>query len=639
MAIKYDSLAASLLRDLGGESNVKSVVSCSTRLRFQLVDREKVNKAAIEKSPGVLAVVESGGQFQVVIGNDVPVVYAEIGKISKLTSGGGSPTAEATGTKGGLFSRAIDVISSIFTPILWVLAGTGLLKAFLSLFAQLGWLDRASDTYTILSAAADATFYFLPLFLAVTAARRFNASQFVAMAIAGALVYPSIIALNAPDAGQVTFLGIPVEMVAYTSSVLPIIFTVWVLGHLERALRKVLPTVIRNFTVPMLSVAVLVPFTLIVVGPVLTWLSSSFAHLLTSAFSVSPVLAGAILGGTGQLLVIFGVHWGMVALIINDLSTQGFTLITGPILPAVLAMAAATAGVLVKTRNKELKELAGSSAVSGFLAGVTEPAIYGVTLPLKKPFIYALIGGAVGGAIAASGGVAQTAFAPPGLVALPTYMNHGSFPMLLLGSAVAIAIGFILTVVLGFKDVPAKAVIDEATDRLAGDDVADAEQAFVPGGGVATLTRTAVLEVSAPVAGTIVNLADVKDPLFSTSALGKGAAITPASGRIVAPIDGVLVTVMPHAFGIAGENGVEVLVHVGIDTVNLAGNGFTGRAARGDRVARGDVISEVDFASIVKAGYDPTTMVIVTNTAAYEDVKPVTPGPIGAGEPLLTVIA
>ncbi len=599
-SVDYRTLAGDILQKVGGESNVASLAHCATRLRFKLKDAGKANKAAVEKLAGVITVMEAGGQFQVVIGNDVPVVFAEIGKISKLV--GDHAPAVDEGPKGNLFNQFIDLISKIFSPILWPLAGLGLLKAFLALFTTFGVLAADSQTYTILNAAADGMFQILPVFLAITAAKRFGANQFTAMAIAAALVYPSIIALNA--AGEpVSFLGIPVVMVSYVSSVIPIIVAVWLQSLLEKFLNKVLPSVIRNFSIPLISVTLMVPLTLIAVGPVTSYAASGVSAGVTWLFGLAPWLGGAIMGGFWQVFVLFGLHWGFVPIMINDLTTQGYSVLTGPLPAAVLAQGAAALAVAIRSRNAKLKQVAGPASVSGLLAGITEPAIYGVNLPLKKPFYYGIAGGALGGAIAAAGGSAANSFAFPSLIALPAWMSVGNFTLQLIGVAVAIALGFGLTLMLGFDD-PKEAVEEEGPEIV------------VPGVGAP--------EANAPVSGTIVPLAEVKDKVFASGALGNGVGIVPDNGRFYAPFAGTVVTAFPtgHAFGIKSADGVEVLIHIGIDTVQLEGKGFTPAVTQGQSVEAGDLLATVDLEAVKAAGYDTTTVMVVTNTAQFAAVLP-----------------
>jgi PTS system beta-glucosides-specific IIC component len=598
-SVDYRSLAVDVLDKVGGETNVASLTHCATRLRFKLKDVNKADKAAVERLAGVITVMEAGGQFQVVIGNNVSIAYAEIGQISKLTgdnadSGGGEE-------KGSLLNRFIALISSIFTPILWPLAGAGLLKAFLAMASTFGWLDATGTTYAILNAAGDGLFTFLPIFLAVNAAKRFKTNQFTSMAIAAALCYPAIVALTSATT-PVTFFGIPVAMVTYTSSVIPIIVAVWLQSYLEHWLNKVLPSWLRNFTTPLLVLLIMVPLTLLTVGPVTSIAAKGISTGIAWLFVTAPWLAGALMGGFWQVFVLFGLHWGFVPFMVNDYATIGYSLLAGPLPAAVLAQAAATLAVLFKTKNISLKELAGPAALSGFVAGITEPAIYGVTLRLKKPFYYGIAGGTVGGAIAAWGGSASSAFVFPSLLGLAAYMQVGSFVLQLLGTGVAIAIAFTLTMVLGFDDIPN----EEAK-----------EPELIP-------AAPGAVEVSAPVSGAVVPLAEVKDKVFASGALGKGIGIVPSSGRVYSPFAGTVVTAFPtgHAFGIKSADGVEALIHIGIDTVQLEGKGFAAAVTQGQVVEAGDLLVAVDLDVVKAAGYDPTTVVVITNTAQFAAVLP-----------------
>ncbi|MCV2395738.1 beta-glucoside-specific PTS transporter subunit IIABC [Actinotalea sp. M2MS4P-6] len=622
-ASKYEVLADAVLRGVGGESNVASVTHCATRLRFTLKDRDKADKAAVEATRGVITVVESGGQFQVVIGNTVNNVYEALVAKHDIKAG--------DAVQGGLLAKAIDLITSIFTPFLWVLAGTGLLKALLAVWVKLQPEAAANSTYAILYVAGDALFQFLPMLLAVTAAKKFKANVYTSLAIAGALIYSATIAVipNADGVSvtlqgfaggdQLTFIGIPVIMVSYLSAVIPTILAVYAQAKLEHLLTRVLPEAIRNFVTPMLVVAIIVPLTFLVIGPVSDWVGTGLSNGVNWLWGLSPVIGGALMGAFWQVFVIFGVHWSFVPAMIQDLSTQGYSLLTGPLFAAVLAQGAAAAAVFVKTRNKELKEVAGPAAISGILAGITEPAIYGVTLRLKRPFVYGVIGGAIGGAIAAAGGSAAEGFVLPGLITLTSTINIGSFAMQLLGTGLAVVIAFVLTMVLGFKDLPSTA---EA--------VAEPEDA----GEVAS----EAVAVTAPAIGTVVPLDAVPDKVFSSGAMGAGLAVVPAVGEAFAPVSGELVTVMPHAFGIRTDTGLEVLVHVGLDTVELKGRHFTAAVAQGARVRAGDLLTQFDLAAIEAAGYNPITVMIVTNNGPYSAVVPVATGDIAKGEVALDLV-
>lgn len=644
--VDYRSLAAGIVQEVGGEANIASATHCATRLRLKLRDDSKADKAAVEKLPGVITVMQAGGQYQVVIGDNVPTVYAELGKITKLT--GDDATDGDDAPRGNLFNRFIDLISSIFQPIVWPLAGAGLLKAFLSAATQFGWLDAESQTYVILAAAADSIFYFLPLFLAITAARRFKTNQFTSMAIAGALVYPSIVELAATGA-PVSFAGLPVVMMSYTSSVIPIIVAVWLQGYLERFLNKTLPAAFRNFSTPLLTILVMVPVILMTVGPVTTLAAQGLSAAINGAFGFAPWLAGSVLGGFWQVFVLFGLHWGLVPTMINDLGTQGYTLMAGPLLSAVLAQAAATLAVFVRTRNAARREVAGPAALSGFLAGITEPAIYGVNLPLKKPFYFGIVGGIVGGTIAAAGGSAATSFVFPSLLALPAYSTVGSFTLQLIGTGIAVVIAFTLTFLFGTREAQAVTAppspVEEtgttpsdtsSSTRATG---ATAATATLPTGTATGTEIAGTVEILSPVDGRAVALTEVPDKVFASGAMGKGLGIVPADGHVYAPISGTVKAAMKsgHAYGIKSPDGVEVLVHIGIDTVQMNGRGFSPAVNRGDHVKAGDLLAVVDLDVVAEAGYDPTTLVVITNTAQLTDVVPVAQGTVTHGQPAVTV--
>ena len=609
-SVNYTTLAADILEGVGGEKNLVGATHCATRLRLRLRDESKADTAAVEKLPGVIAVMKAGGQYQVVIGNDVPLVFAGLGKISRF---GNEDSADEALTQGNLFNRFIEMVSAIFSPILWPLAGSGLLKAFLSMASTFGWVSPTNNTYVILSAAADALFYFLPLFLAVTAARRFKVNQFTSMAIAGALVYPSIIALG--TAGQpVDFGGIPLVMMNYTSSVIPIIVAVWLQGFLERFLLKFLPSAVRNFLTPLLTIAIMVPLTLLTVGPATTLLSQGVSAGITAIFGFAPWLAGALMGGFWQVFVLFGLHWGFVPIMTNDLATVGYSLLMAPLVPAVLAQAAAMTAVALRTRSAARRGVAAPAAISGFLAGVTEPGIYGVNLPLKKPFYFGIAGGAVGGAIAAMGGSASNAFVFPSLLALPAFASVGNFVLLLIGTAVAIVIAFVLTFVFGPRE-----TVDAAKD----DAVPSPTAAGITEGSTAAQVASSVT-VLAPVTGAVIALANVPDKVFASGAMGSGIGIVPEEDAVYSPVSGTVKAVMKtgHAYGIKTDEGVEVLVHIGIDTVQMKGDGFEAAVTRGQRIEAGELLATIDRAKILAAGYDSTTLMVVTNTRDLTAVVP-----------------
>ncbi len=605
----YKKTAAGVLAGVGGEENVQSVVHCATRLRFVLKDQDKAQTEKIRAIPGVVTTALGGGQYQVVIGNEVPEVFQAMGEISKF-GGTADSTAAEDSPKGNIFNRFIKMISSLFQPFVWPLAGTGLLKAFLLAATQFGWLSDETSTYAVLYALSDAFLYFLPLALAITAAKYFKAEQFTSLAIAGALVYPTMTALvGEPD---LTLFGMPLTMISYVSSVIPIVIIVWLQSWMERYLYKWLPAAIRRFVTPMIVVLILVPLTFLVIGPIANILSGAIADGINWIFEMAPWAGGALLGGLWQVLVIFELHWGFVPFFTLELQETGMVFILAPLFAAVLGMAGALLGVWVRTRNKKLRELAAPATLSAFLAGITEPGIYGIALPLKRPFAFAITGGVIGGAIIGAGQVAANSFVFPSVLSIPALLEHGSTAMAIIGIIVAILVAFLLTVIVGFKD--------------------PEEDTKIPAEG-------SDLEVLSPLDGTVVPLEEVPDATFAGGALGQGVGIDPKNGVLFAPFAGSVMVAFPtgHAFGLRAEDGTEMLIHVGIDTVNLKGQHFDVKVKKGDQVEVGDILLEFDAEAIREAGYSLVTPVIITNSAKHPLTGATATGAVAHGDPLYYV--
>ncbi|TQK20876.1 PTS system beta-glucoside-specific IIA component (Glc family) /PTS system beta-glucoside-specific IIB component (Glc family) /PTS system beta-glucoside-specific IIC component (Glc family) [Microbacterium sp. SLBN-154] len=610
----YAKTAAGVLAGVGGEDNVQSLVHCATRLRFVLKDDAKADAQKLRATPGVITTAQAGGQYQVVIGNDVPEVYAAIGAISKIGAGAGGAGDGAEAPKGNLFNRFISMISAIFTPVLWALAGTGLLKAFLAAAVTFGWIDTTTSTYVVLNSLSDAFINFLPLALAFTAARYFKASEFTSFAIAAALLYPAATALVGVEG--LTFFGIPFTMANYVSSVIPIIIVVWLQSHAERLLYARLPAAVRRFVTPMIIVLLAVPLVFVVIGPLSALVSGWIAGGIGFVFTTVPWLGGALMGGLWQVFVIFGLHWGLVPLFTVEYQTTGQILLVAPVFAAVLAQAGAVAGVWVRTRNKTRRSLAAPATLSGFLAGITEPAIYGINLPLKRPFAFGIVGGVVGGAILAAGGVFATAFVVPSALAIPALIGNGSTLLMIVGLVAAIVIPFVLVVIVGFKE--------STEDEPASPATADTD-----------------LAVRSPLDGTVVALSETPDAAFADGSLGDGVAILPRSGVLYAPFDATVAALFPtgHAIGLRSKDGAEVLIHIGIDTVRLKGEHFHVKVASGQEVSAGDLLIEFDLDAIAAAGYDLTTPVVVTNGDLYPEITDAASGPIAHGDALFVARA
>jgi PTS system beta-glucosides-specific IIC component len=472
--MNYQPLAKEILAGIGGQNNIVSLVHCATRLRFKLQDRTLADIDNLKKLSGVLAVIESGGQCQVVIGNEVGDVYQAIQQ-ELTTSDQPVPdkiaaTESVNNKKDSIFNQFIDIISAIFTPFLGVMVSTGILKGLLTAAVALKWLSPESGTYHVWYAASDSLFYFFPLLLGYTAGKKFGGNPFITMGIGGALVHPMIIsAFNASNAaGGATeyFLGIPLTFLNYGASVIPIIFASWVSCKIEKTLNAHSPAIIRNFVTPLVCLIVVVPLVFLVIGPASTWISRLLANGYQIAYGYAPALAGAIMGGIWQVCVIFGLHWGFVPIFINNITVLGHDTLMPLLLPAVIGQTGAAFGVFLRTRDAKLKMLSGSAVISGAF-GVTEPAIYGVTLPYRRPFIFGCIAGAIGGAVV---GYYQSAIYSMGLANIfifaqlipPTGIDKSVWGAII-GTVLAFAISTLLTFLFGLPATERSATKRSAT--------------------------------------------------------------------------------------------------------------------------------------------------------------------------------
>lgn len=614
-------IAVRVLDAVGGKENVNSVVHCATRLRFKLKDEGKADTNRLDQDDDVIQVVQSGGQYQVVIGSHVSDVYRELTGVANFDG-----ESEKSAEKGNPLNQLIDIISSIFTPFLGAMAGAGVLKGFLTLAVTMNWLAADSGVYTVWYAIADGLFTYLPVMLAFTAAKKFKTNEFLAVSLAMALVHPSITEL----AGQtLSFVGIPVIIgaSAYTSSVIPIILAVFLQSYVERFFKKVIPSFLQIICVPLAVFLIMAPVTFIVVGPLGTIVGNLLGSGYDAIYNLSPILAGAIMGGLWQVFVMFGMHWGFVPIAMVNLTQFGFDTMVPMLLPAVLAQGGAALAVFFITKNVKLKGLALSSTITS-LFGITEPTVYGVTLPLKKPFIAACISGAIGGAIVGFSQVKNYTFGLVSLLSLPSFIPQDTQDMsgliaAAIGTAVAFGAAFVLTFVLRFEDQPNPADTDT-------------EKSKVP----APSTTNERVVLSSPLAGRVVPLNEVKDQVFSSGAMGKGIAIDPANGTLVAPADGTITTLFPtgHAIGLTTTDGVEILMHIGMDTVELEGKGFEIFVKQEDQVKKGDLLVKFDLSLIKEAGYSTVTPIVVTNTPNYLDVLDMNQEDVLQGEDFLAIV-
>ena len=617
--MEYKALAQDILNRVGGKENIVSLVHCATRLRFKLKDNGKADAEGLKANPGVIMVVESGGQFQVVIGNHVHDVWQAVRQEAGL-SDDSEPTAESV-EKGSLLGQIIDVVSGIFTPFIGVLAASGILKGMLALAVVCGWLTPQQGTYKIWFAASDALFFFFPLFLGYTAVKKFGGNPFVSMVIGGALTHPLMIqafeASQAPGAAVEHFLGIPVTFINYSSSVIPIILASWVCCWLERKSNALLPSSMKNFFTPAICLAVVVPLTFLLIGPLATWLSHLLAQGYQIIYAVAPWLAGAAMGALWQVCVIFGLHWGLIPLMINNLTVLGHDSMLPMLLPAVMGQVGAVLGILLKTRDARQKVLAGSAFSAGIF-GITEPAIYGLTLPLRRPFIFGCVAGAIGGAIVGFSNAHVYSFGFGNIFTVAQMIPPQGLDSTVWGGVVGIFAALIISCGLTF--------------------FAGLPRASAAPGAVAVAPVSAN-DILAPMSGSVIALDQVPDSTFASGLLGRGVAIIPAVGKVIAPFPGEVASLFQtkHAIGLQSDSGIELLIHVGIDTVKLDGVPITAHVKEGDRVQAGDLLIEFDRQAILDAGYDLATPIIISNSDDYREIDTVAPSAVEAGQPLLSV--
>ena len=455
MAKDYNQLAKEIVAKVGGEENVISLTHCVTRLRFKLKDEAKADTDGLSKTKGVIKVLQAGGQYQVVIGNDVADAYNAILSTTNIKAAGeeGVSAVKSAANPGKkksvLGDTFVGIVSGIFMPFMGAFTAAGLIKGFLVLFTTLGVLDKEATTYTILYAAGDGVFYFLPVFLAYTAGKTFGAKPFVSMAIACALVYPNIVALNGAEG--VTFLGLPVQMISYTSSVLPIIAICFVQAQLEKVLYKYIPKIVSGMLVPLIAVLVLVPVGFLVIGPVTNLVGNILASIITSLINLCPPIAGFLMAALWPVMIIFGVHWAFIPVALNNMMTLGYDNILPLTVGCNFGIAAATLAVFLKTRNNELKENAGPSVISALIGGVTEPAVYGVLLRFKKPMVIVCLVNGIGGAICATFHVVRDTQISVNLLTMPAiYAVYG--PWGIVAIVLSFVGSFILTWLFGFSD-------------------------------------------------------------------------------------------------------------------------------------------------------------------------------------------
>ncbi|WP_143321998.1 beta-glucoside-specific PTS transporter subunit IIABC [Clostridium sp. HBUAS56010] len=621
MAFDYAKTAQMVLEEVGGEKNVEGLTHCITRLRFVLKDEKIPKDAQIEKIPGVLRVVRQGGQYQIVIGNEVSNVYRELVKIGKFEE---TTVAKGDGPKENIFSRLSGFVAGCMTPLLPAMLGCGMIKVVLILLTTFHLVDTTGSTYVILNAAGDAFFYFMPVLLAMTTAKRLGSNIYLAMVVGAFLIHPDIGGLL--SAGNASYFGLPVTSATYSSSVLPVLLIVPLMGYIERFADKICPSLVKVFLKPLIVIFISVPLALVVVGPIGSVLGNYLANGISLLYSKAGWLAIMLLSAGMPFIIMTGMHYALLPIATIGITSLGFdAVLVVTMFCSNLAQGAASLAVAVKNKNRDIKSTASAAGISAIIAGVTEPSMYGVTLKYKTPMVASVIGAGVAGFYAGiTHVVAYSMGGSPSSLSLIQMIGGEGFGNVINGVitlVISLAVTFIMTLILY------KPETEEPEPVL---------QVQEPKKDV--LIKT--IELSSPLTGTVLPLTEVEDAVFSGGVLGEGVAIIPEEGKVFAPADGVIdaVTDTRHAIGITTSHGLELLIHVGLDTVQLNGDGFTLHCKMGDPVKKGSLLLEFDMEKIKKAGCSLTTPVLVSNMTNFVSLKPSQKSQVKAGDTLLTIV-
>ena len=608
--MKNKQLAESIIEHVGGKDNIISLVHCATRLRFVLKDESKADPEIVKKQVGVITIVQSGGQFQVVIGNNVADVFNAIMELTNLNE---KPTTdEAAGAKKGIVSKLIDLVSSIFIPALVVLVAGGIFKGVVAILQVMEIVKAGDPTYNFLNAIADAPFYYLPIILGFSAVKKFGGNPYVGMALGGALVHPSVVGmLGQAFELQTEFFSIPIKLIPYPSSVFPIILAAWFYSLLERNFNKIMHDSFKKFIAPLFGLIITVPLTFAVIGPVVSFLSDSVASGIIFVYELNSVIASMILAALWQVMVVFGIHWGLVPFAMNNISVYHEDFMIPILFPAVFAQVGAVLAIMLRSKDPQVKTLASSSVLSGIF-GVTEPAIYGINLPLKRPFIIGCVSSMIGGGII---GYYHSVIYSFSFISVFSFLQlipatgiDEKFYAVVFGSIISFVVATIVTYLFGIpknKDVADGNQVSSSTEKK-----------------VEEIKQRNTITISSPMTGKIVELKEVNDATFASGLMGKGVAIVPSVGEAVAPEDGEVVSLFrtKHAIGFQTDSGAEMLIHIGIDTVKLDGQHFEAHVEAGQKVKKGERLVSFDIDAIKQAGFEVTTPIIITNSDDYLDV-------------------
>lgn len=605
----YTNTGKQILAAVGGAENVNQLVHCMTRLRFNLKDPSLPNVEELKNIKGVVGTVNKGGQFQVIIGGEVSSVYQAIMNLNVIKQNESNKDDNPQKEEKKGLDAVFDTISGIFAPVLAPLIAVGLVKSILAILVITGAMTNQSTTYTILNAVGDSLFYFFPVLLGYTASVKFKCNPFMGAVMGAIMIHPNMIALM-KSGEAISLFGLPVRPVTYASSVLPIILTVWAMSYIEKFADKVSPKVIKSFLKPLIIVAITTPLMLVVLGPIGGIIGDGLAALMKGIEGIAPWLIPTIIGALSPLLVMTGMHYSLLPININNRVTLGYDTFLSPgMMVSNIAQGAAGFAVALRTKDKELKQMSFSSAITAVL-GITEPVLYGCNLKLKKPLYAVIAGGGMGGLyIGLTSVKSYAASGSPGLLALPGYIHQVDTANIIhacIGAVIAFVSTFIITLILGFDDGTKKAKVKEVEKQPLKEAVQKESEI-----------------ITTPITGVVKKLSEVNDPTFAQGLMGQGVAIEPTVGRVVSPVDGMVATIFntKHAIALVSDSGAEVLIHVGMDTVELGGKHFKAHIETGQRVKKGELLVEFDIEAIKAAGYELTTPVIITNSQNYTTIN------------------
>lgn len=611
----YDQLAKEIIFLIGGDDNIVNLTHCVTRLRFKLKDETKTDENSLSKLKGVISIVKGNGQFQVVVGNAVEDIFNAIQRQYSI----GETEVKEEKKSGTLFTRALNMMSAILNPIVIALAGAGMIKALLVILTTtLEILDTSGGTYKILAAAGNSVFYFLPLFLAYSSAKAFKCNPYIALAIVATLMEPNFTKLMSKPGDMTSFLGIPVVLIGYSGSLVPAIVSILIYSKLEKVLKKFIPKNIELFALSFVALLIMVPLTIIVIGPIGVYLADQVGNLVNFLSVKNGLLTGAVIGAGWTFLVMLGVQWGVVPIMINNISTYGYDVIRPMIAAATFASAGAAFGVFLKAKNKENKAYALSATIPALLGGITEPIVYGISLKYRKPFIAQVIGGAIAGGFMGMMHTKAIVYVFPALTTLPAFLGE-TFVYYVIGITLAFVITAVITYFLG---------IDEK------DDIEIHEK-----NSSNTKNEAEDIIIKSCIEGEAIELSKVKDEAFASGSIGKGVGIMPQKGVLYAPADGEISTVFVtgHAVGMVTDKEAEILMHIGINTVEMNGEGFIKKVKDGQKVKAGDILIEFDIEKIKRAGYDTTTMMVISNSEEYSDIGVLNLGEVKQNNDILII--